>query len=92
MILTDVSSACTPERTRTSDAEFRKLSLYPAELRGHGIQTSKIQDSTAKSNPLQSQSGMTFPGFMIPRGSRADLILRCNSVSFSPSAKCRYRL
>jgi hypothetical protein len=27
-----------PERTRTSDTQFRKLLLYPAELRGQGLQ------------------------------------------------------
>jgi hypothetical protein len=35
-------SGRTPERTRTSDAEFRKLSLYPSELRGRIIASFEI--------------------------------------------------
>lgn len=31
----DKSLPCGPERTRTSDTQFRKLLFYPAELRDH---------------------------------------------------------
>ena len=66
---------CTPERTRTSDAWFRKPSLYPAELRGQKAANIEFTASAPRKQAKDSafvkrqalfQSGSALPGLKMP--------------------------
>lgn len=46
-----------PGKTRTSDLRFRKPSLYPAELRDHGLRDAAEADAFLSDRPAFHQSG-----------------------------------